>query len=148
LPVTALTVTRAHWLTVLPADPLAPVILVVALIAILGHALIAELSLGAVAIAGKLALPFAAGTAAIVASILNRGTLVANSPLVTRVTWETVCFLLIPVDAAVLTPLIVACHIEGSPFLARGVVLASCTVIASDALWVARVVPWSDVLSF
>jgi hypothetical protein len=72
LPSAALTVTLARLLTVLPADALASIILAVALIAILGYALIAELSLCAVAIAGKLALPFTAGTAAIVASVLNR----------------------------------------------------------------------------
>ena len=82
MPTAALAVTLARLLTVLPADALASVILGVALIAILGDALIAELSLGTVAIAGKLALPFTTGQAAIVASVLNRGTLLTDSPLV------------------------------------------------------------------
>src|SRR5215212_3817003 len=73
LPVAALTVTLARLLTVLPANALASVILTVALIAILGDALIAELALRAVAVAGKLALSFTASPAAIFASVLNRG---------------------------------------------------------------------------
>ena len=82
LPTAALAVTLARLLTVLPADALASVILGVALIAILSDALIAELSLGAVAIAGKLALPFAAGPPAIVATVLNRGACSPNPRLV------------------------------------------------------------------
>src|SRR5215204_6390116 len=95
LPVAALTVTLARLLTVLPADALVSVIL---------------------AVAGKLALPFTAGTAAIVASVLNRGTLVANSPLVTLVSRESVFVVLVPVDAALLRLLMVVTrHFEGSP---------------------------------
>src|SRR5215207_2233978 len=122
LPIAPLTVTLVRLLTVLPADALASVILTVTLIAILGDALIAELSLCAVAIAGKLALPFTAGKAAIGASVLNRGTLVANSPLVTLVTRESVFVVLVPVGAALLRLLmVVTCHFEGSPWLAHRV---------------------------
>src|SRR5918994_5311517 len=69
-------------LTILPADALASVVLAVALIAILSDALITELSLGAIAVASKLALPFAAGPTAIVSSVLNPGASAARSPLV------------------------------------------------------------------
>src|SRR5215204_7687284 len=121
LPIAALTVTLVRLLTVLPADALASVILTVTLIAILGDALIAELSLRAVAIAGKLALPFTAGTAAIGASVLNRGTLVANSPLVTLVTRESVFVVLVSVGASLLRLLmVVTCPFEASPWLAHG----------------------------
>src|SRR5215213_9747033 len=72
LAVTVMAVILAHVVTVLPADALASVILAVALIAILSDALIAELSLGAVAIAGKLALPFAAAQATVLALVLSR----------------------------------------------------------------------------
>jgi hypothetical protein len=124
LPFAALSITLVYFLAILPADALAAVILTIALIAILGDALIAELSLGAVAIAGKLALPFTAGAAAIVSLVLNRGTLVASSPLVSPATSETMFVVLIPVDAVVLTlQIVVTSHSGGSPFLARGVAL-------------------------
>ena len=119
--IAALSISLVYLLAILPADALASVILAIALIAILSDALIAELSLGAVAIAGKLTLTFTAGMAAIVAPVLNRGTLVANAPLVDLATRETFFVVLVPGDAAVLTLLmVVTCHFEESPFLACG----------------------------
>jgi hypothetical protein len=122
LPVAVLAVTSAHLLTVLPADALASVILVVALITILGDALIAELSLGAIAIAGKLALAFAAGPAAIVASVLNPGTPAARSLLVAGI--ATVTAFVVPVHAAALVMLmVVVCHFDELLYWSAGVAI-------------------------
>jgi hypothetical protein len=100
-------------LAILPADALAAILLAVALIAILRDALIAELSLSAIAIAGKLALAFAASPTAIFSSVLDPGTLAAKPPLVARVATVTAFVVLIPVDAAALMMvMIVVCHFE------------------------------------
>jgi hypothetical protein len=109
---------------VLPADVLASIILDVALIAILSDALITELSLGAIAVAGKLALPFAAGPTAVVSSVLNPGTLAARSPLVIRVVTVTALSTFVPVHAAsVVMVMVVACHLKKAPFVVRRVVI-------------------------
>jgi hypothetical protein len=111
-------------LTVLPADALASVVLAVALIAILSDALTAELSLGAITIASKLALPFAAGPTAIVSSVLNPGVSAAESLAVASRITRAALVALVPVHAAALTTLmIVVCHFEGTPFLTCGVAI-------------------------
>jgi hypothetical protein len=98
-------------LTILPANPLAFILLAKALIAILRDALIAELSLGAIAIAGKLALAFAAGPTAIIPSILDPGIPAAGSPLVAGI--ATVTAFVVPVHAAALVMLmVVVCHFD------------------------------------
>ena len=94
-------------LMVLPADTLASVVLAVALIAILGDALITELSLGAIAVASKLALPFAAGPTAIVSSVLDPGASAARSPLVIRIVTVAVLGAFVPVHAAAVAMLMV-----------------------------------------
>jgi hypothetical protein len=105
-------------LTVLPADALASVVLTVALVAILGDALTAELSLGAVAIAGKLALAFTAGPAAVLAPVLNPGTSATRSPLVADRAKLAMFVVVVPIRAAALTMLVVVmCHFGETPFL-------------------------------
>jgi len=104
--------------TVLPADPLASVVLAVSLIAILSDALITELSLGAIAVAGILALPFAAGPTAIVSSVLNPGASAARSSLIIGVVTVAVLAALVPVHFATVTMLMtMMCHLERTPFL-------------------------------
>src|SRR5215216_4387746 len=130
-------------LTVLPADALAPVVLVVALIAVLSDALTAELSLGAITIASKLALPFAAGPTAIVSSVLNPGVSAAESLAVASRITRAALVALVPVHAAALTTLmIVVCHFEGTPFLTCGVAIFRSHRHRPPSLTVARGVPW------
>jgi hypothetical protein len=107
--------------TVLPTNTLASVILVVALIAILSDTLIAELSLSAVAIAGKLALALTAGPAAIRSSVLNPGASVAKLPLEASLTTMAVFVVLVPAfaEAAVML-MVVVCHFESSFLDTRG----------------------------
>jgi hypothetical protein len=88
-------------LAVLPADTLASIVLAVALVAILSDALITELPLGAIAIASKLALPFAAGPPAIVSSVLDPGASAARSSWVARRATVTAFVVLVPVHVAV-----------------------------------------------
>jgi len=87
-------------LTVLPADTLASVILSVALVAILCDALIAELSLSAIAVAGELALAFTAGPAAVLSPV--HLTLPAEPGLTATLAVELVSITLIPVQIPVL----------------------------------------------
>ena len=68
-PVADSIVTLADILTVLPADSLAAIILVGALIAILGHALIAELPLSAIAVTSEFALALPTGRAAVLSGV-------------------------------------------------------------------------------
>jgi len=111
LPVSSLPERLIVILTVLPADALAAVILAVALIAILSDTLITELSLGAIAVASKLALPFAASPTAIVSSVLDPGAPVAKSPLVVGGVTMAALSVLVPIHAApVAVLMIVMCH--------------------------------------
>jgi len=113
--------TNVVVLAILPADALASVVLTIALLVILSDALIAELSLSAIAIASELALPFAAGPTAIVSSILDPGASAARSPWVARIATVAALVILVPVHVAVsVMVMFMMCHFERTPFLARG----------------------------
>ena len=119
-PATSLPRSRNIIFTVLPTYALASIFLAVALVTMLSDALVAELSLGAIAISGKLALPFAAGPSAIRSSVLNPGTSAARTLRVTLITPVTALVILVPVHVAALAMLIiVVCHFERTPFLSR-----------------------------
>jgi hypothetical protein len=104
-------------LTVLPANALASVILTVSLVAILGHALIAELSLGAIAVASKLALALATPSAAVLSPVY--GALTAESLLLATLARLALSVLIFPVHMTMLmSVMFVVCHLVNAPYSA------------------------------
>jgi len=104
-------------LAVLPTDAPASIILAVSLVAVLGGALVAELSLGAIAVAAKFALTLATAPAAVRSPVCR--TLAGEPPLTTAKAGVAMFIILIPVHVLMLvTSMFVMSHSKKPPFSA------------------------------
>jgi hypothetical protein len=128
-------------LTVLPADALASVVLAVALIGVLSDALITELSLGAIAVAGILALALATGPATVLTTVHR--SLPAEPGLTATLAAELVSVTFIPIHIPMLMMAMFAMsHLKRPPSRCSRRAMHGSRDTHVSALWVARAVPW------
>jgi len=132
---------RKVIIAVLPADSLASIVLTIALVAVLGYPLVAELALRAIAVTGVLTLTFAAGPTAVLVPVDL--TLPAEPGLATTLVTRLIFVTLIPVHIPmVMMAMVVMCHLRKPPCQCHRRAMRGSRDPHVLSVRVARAVPW------